>query len=596
MSLEYDRRIKKNKYDICQLQKKIENITNITTIPSELEKITENGQTGWRLLGRNPDNYGDIGEGAVDFSYSDNPSSENGATGNNSFAEGESTKAEGDYSHAEGKNTKAQGWTSHAEGYNTKAEGDYSHAEGKNTKAESWTSHAEGYNTKAESWGSHAEGTSTTARGENSHAEGENTIAEGNDSHAEGYNTKAKSWTSHAEGYNTTAEGWASHAEGESTIARGSISHAEGYNTIAQGNYSHAEGKYNIGTSNETIHETGIGYFDNNNNIAVRKNAFEIYLDGKVVAPELSNALIDDVNTPDRVLITKEYFKSLNAPSELEKITENGNTGWRLRGRDPDNYGNIGKEAVDFSYSDSPSTIYGATGDGSFTQGKDTAASGKHSHAEGISTYAFMEASHAEGKNAYASGMYSHAEGEETNSTGKASHAEGLGTFSQNDYMHAAGKYNIGTSNETIHETGIGTDDTNKKNAFEIYLDGKVVTPEFTKDLIKSESTGKALVTREFTEVLRKDLTGTEIDWKFTTEYVKEITADTTFTDINLPLGGKTEIMVLHLKGDFVIEFPSYWNLKGGEYDGSKWNMIIADCLNGNSGNEIVNYIILPDV
>jgi hypothetical protein len=58
---------------------------------------------------------------------------------------------------------------------------------------------------------------------------------------------------------------------------------------------------FNVGTSSDTIHETGIGTgWDD------RKNAFEIYIDGKVVAPELTTTLINDSNTPGRVLITKE--------------------------------------------------------------------------------------------------------------------------------------------------------------------------------------------------------------------------------------------------------------------------------------------------
>ncbi|VAV83976.1 hypothetical protein MNBD_BACTEROID02-844, partial [hydrothermal vent metagenome] len=38
---------------------------------SGLEKITENGNTGWRLIGKNPANYGDIGNNATDLSSSD---------------------------------------------------------------------------------------------------------------------------------------------------------------------------------------------------------------------------------------------------------------------------------------------------------------------------------------------------------------------------------------------------------------------------------------------------------------------------------------------------------------------------------------------
>lgn len=101
---------------------------------------------------------------------------------------------------------------------------------------------------------------------------------------------------------------------------------------------------------------------------------------------------------------------------------------------------------------------------------------------------------------------------------------------------------------------------------------------------------------KELKEVVhRVDLTGTELDWKSVKEYVKTLTENATFTDVNLPTGTETGLLILHLTGDFAVTFPSYWQHKGGEYDGSKWNMIVADCLNGNAGDEKVNFTILTD-
>ena len=53
-----------------------DDLVNTPTIiePTGLEQITENGNSGWRLLGREPENYGDIGYGALDLSYNINPS------------------------------------------------------------------------------------------------------------------------------------------------------------------------------------------------------------------------------------------------------------------------------------------------------------------------------------------------------------------------------------------------------------------------------------------------------------------------------------------------------------------------------------------
>ena len=102
----------------------------------------------------------------------------------------------------------------------------------------------------------------------------------------------------HAEGEYTEANGYASHAEGGYTEANAYYSHAEGNQTIAQNECSHAAGQNNVGTSTETIHETGIGTASYD-----RKNAFEIYKNGRIRAPELTLALHDD----DKSLTTKEY-------------------------------------------------------------------------------------------------------------------------------------------------------------------------------------------------------------------------------------------------------------------------------------------------
>jgi hypothetical protein len=89
-----------------------------TTMPTGLERITESidAETelpiyGWRLTGIEPDNYGNIGYNAVDLSESPFPSTENGATGQNSTAMGEDTVASG-------RNSTAMGNVNVASGHN----------------------------------------------------------------------------------------------------------------------------------------------------------------------------------------------------------------------------------------------------------------------------------------------------------------------------------------------------------------------------------------------------------------------------------------------------------------------------------------------
>jgi len=252
-----------------------------------LEEVTEGGKTGWRLIGSNPANYGDIGLEAVDLSYGNVVSTTRGATGS--------------YSFASGAEVTASGLASAAGGYRCEANGDYSWAFGTGVKADGDYSHAVGNGTLASGNYSTAEGRDTTASNQLAHAEGMDTVASGLASHAEGNGTTASGQAAHSEGEDTIASGDFSHVEGYDTVASTNYSHAEGYGTIALNLASHAAGTYNIGTSTDTIHETGIGP-----NEMDKKNAFEIYMDGSILAPEFSNAEIDSRGAT--ALITKNYF------------------------------------------------------------------------------------------------------------------------------------------------------------------------------------------------------------------------------------------------------------------------------------------------
>ncbi len=107
---------------------KLNDLVSSSIAPTGLERLTENGNSGWRLIGRNPNNYGDIGEDAIDFSHSTSPSNENGATGEKSFAFGTDAKATGKQSIAIGDNAQAQDKSSEAIGRNTYAVGPFSKA------------------------------------------------------------------------------------------------------------------------------------------------------------------------------------------------------------------------------------------------------------------------------------------------------------------------------------------------------------------------------------------------------------------------------------------------------------------------------------
>lgn len=73
-------------------------------------------------------------------------------------------------------------------------------------------------------------------------------------------------------------------------------------------------------------------------------------------------------------------------------------------------------------------------------------------------------------------------EGSGTTASGSSSHAEGYYTATLNQSEHAEGQYNVshsaateyGSSGNTQHSVGIGTDTGNTKNAFEIMQNGDV--------------------------------------------------------------------------------------------------------------------------
>ncbi len=416
-----------------------------------LSKVSEGGKNGYRILDRDPDYYGDTGEQSVDLSSLGNTPTLRvyGATGDYAFASGYETIADGVSSHAGGQQTTAGGVASNTEGQLTTASGDASHAEGQQTTAVGNASHAEGNRTGASGMNSHAEGYESRTYGDNSHAEGYNTIADGKNSHAEGQNTHAK--------------GDSSHAEGRDTSAVGIYSHASGQSTTAQNWASHAIGKFNIGKSDDTIMEVGIG--DN----IVSKNALEVYIGGQIVAPGMSSQNIYD-ETTGQILITKNYLTSAyNAnASQLEKI-ENGilpgcgsgsgtgeaNAGWRILGRDSSNYATIGCGAVDFSFS--TNTPLGANGVNAFAEGVNTFASGTTSHAAGQNTQATQE-------NQFV-----------------------LGQFNDSDILR-----------KSIFEIGIGTGVAGPdvtKNAIEVYKDGVILAPSLDISMITAN---KCLATKEY--------------------------------------------------------------------------------------------------
>ena len=265
------------------------NDSNLGLVP-----IDESKGVGWRLAARDPNNYGDIGNNAIDISYSKGASNEVGATGSNSVAMGYNTmaagksslamghnsKATGDYANAFGQRSIASGLASNAFGSSAVASGDYSFAYGYFTQALGKNSFAFGNGAKAIgdfsisigqnsmskngsiSIGKETEATAelsvalghkNLARGTYSFAIGDRTTADGITSVALGALTKASNFYSMAVGYESKAIGQTSFATGFLTEAIGKNSFSLGENTKARGSTSVAMGKKSQANGNTSL-------------------------------------------------------------------------------------------------------------------------------------------------------------------------------------------------------------------------------------------------------------------------------------------------------------------------------------------------------
>lgn len=318
------------------------------------------------------------------------------------------------------------------------AHSDHAHAEGQGCKAKSYNAHAEGFQTTA-GHNAHSENYMTTASGQNSHAEGDRTVASGLASHAEGSSYSDDEGTitliasgdySHAEGLGNTASGIGSHAEGLTNTVSGNCSHVEGASNEAKGVCSHAEGDSNV-ASGDSSHAEGSGTIASGNS---------------------SHAEGYQTVSSNKYSHTEGYYTKASGENSH---AEGHNT--EAGGNNSHAEGDATKAIGHFSHAEGTMTI--ANDYSSHAEGNQTKASGKDSHAEGLSTIASGNGSHAEGNNTKATKNYSHTEGAYTEAVDDACHSEGMYTCTQSIYP-------------AIHIVGIGTSDTDRKNAHVILKSG----------------------------------------------------------------------------------------------------------------------------
>ncbi|RKE95036.1 tail fiber domain-containing protein [Ichthyenterobacterium magnum] len=238
------------------------------TEPSGLEALDEGEGIGWRLIGSDPNNFGDIGEFAIDLSFAEDSSTTNGATGFGAIAIGNSVSSTGAVSTAIGIATSSSGIGSTAMGAGTIASGDYSTALGNSSTAAENHTTAIGYLNNASALGATAIGYQTSASGVYATATGHGTIAEG--------------WYSFTSGRNTLASGSYSVSMGQATTASGFYSFAIGDGTKAESLGSTAIGHFNLGggTPNTMVSTDPLFEIGNGSSDIARSNALTIYRNG----------------------------------------------------------------------------------------------------------------------------------------------------------------------------------------------------------------------------------------------------------------------------------------------------------------------------
>jgi hypothetical protein len=143
-------------------------ISSIDTLPTGLEALDEGNGIGWRLIARDPLNYGNVGLNSIDLSFISFPNSIYGVTGDYGMALGFNPIVSGDYSFGGGVATTVAGNRAFGYGSSAQASGDNSIAVGNVVEASGDDSQAFGNNTIASARAAFASGISSSATGEGS--------------------------------------------------------------------------------------------------------------------------------------------------------------------------------------------------------------------------------------------------------------------------------------------------------------------------------------------------------------------------------------------------------------------------------------------
>jgi len=240
------------------------------------------------------------------------------------------------------------------------------------------------------------------------------------------------------------------------------------------------------------------------------------FLDTKLSLRNVANTFssyFTNTNTASRTYTLQNKTGTLAQTDDygVVPLNEGGGIGYVINNRVAANYGAIGLASVDLSISTSASATKGATGQYAFTSGANTTASGQFSAVGGgaDNTASGNLSSVIGGDNNQATATYSFVSGGSANlATGQTSSISGGENNRARSYGEWVGGV-FGTDYTPLSTStwqaldrqfniGNGQGAGARSNALTLLKNGLATLPSVTNTLIAGETTGKAVITKEY--------------------------------------------------------------------------------------------------
>lgn len=293
----------------------------------------------------------------------------------------------------------------------------------------------------------------------------ENNIAAGKNAHAEGQETNATGPRAHAEGYKTTVYAADAHAEGRSTWALGAQSHVEGMYGISWGALSHIEGYAYSNQEAGRVNPITLSSPDDDNYFLRR-----FMLESKCFLGYDDEEGGGTYYVVDIERLLEKYY--MHASFGERNHVEGCNNICFTNGCHIEGDSNIcGRHVTAHGAYKSNSVIH-IEGSNNDVITKDYFHNVIATHVEGSYNTVTAEKANVN---------YSHIGGYQSSIVDcEYAFAHGFNISVSNDYETAFGRYNLSEQDgkKVLFAYGIGTSDSNRKNAFSVLEDGTVVIPK----------------------------------------------------------------------------------------------------------------------